>query len=192
MVKPTVRNCALSRVLIDGGASINLIFADTLDAMQIPRSDIEQGSADFHGIIPSVSSSPLGRLCLPVTFGTPDNYRTEKLIFEVADFKSSYNAILGRPALAKFMAVPHYVYMILKLPGPNGVITVPSNPKEAFMCDRASLETVGQLPEPGSADEGLPTTNPPKASAGGSTKEIPLDKSDPSKKTRIGAQLDPK
>jgi hypothetical protein len=28
--------------------------------------------------------------------------------FEVADFETSYHAILGRPAIAKFMAVPHY------------------------------------------------------------------------------------
>ena len=110
----------------------------------------------------------------------------------MADFKSSYNAILGRPALAKFMAVPHYVYMIMKLPGPHGVITVPSSPKEAFMCDRASLETVGQLPKHGPADDGLPSIDPHKASAAGATKEVPLDKSDPCKKTRIGAHLDPK
>jgi hypothetical protein len=36
-----------------------------------------------------------------------DNYRTEYIKFEVADFDSSYHAILGRPALAKFMVMPH-------------------------------------------------------------------------------------
>jgi hypothetical protein len=50
---------------------------------------------------------------LPVTFGTKDNYGTEYMKFEVADSGSSYHAILGRPALAKFMAVPHYVYLLL-------------------------------------------------------------------------------
>jgi hypothetical protein len=34
--------------------------------------------------------------------------------FEVADFESSYHAILSRPALAKFMSVPHYIYLLLK------------------------------------------------------------------------------
>jgi hypothetical protein len=38
--------------------------------------------------------------------------------FEVADFETSYHAILGRPALAKFMAIPHYPYLLLKMPGP--------------------------------------------------------------------------
>jgi hypothetical protein len=48
---------------------------------------------------------------LPVTFGeTRENYYTEYIKFEVADFETSYHAILGRPAIAKFMAGPHYTY----------------------------------------------------------------------------------
>jgi hypothetical protein len=50
-----------------------------------------------------------------VTFGTEENFRTEYLSFEVADFRSSYHAILGRPMLAKFMAIPHYTYLVLKI-----------------------------------------------------------------------------
>jgi hypothetical protein len=50
---------------------------------------------------------PLGSVVLPVTFGeTKENYRTEYIKFEVADLETSYHAILGRPAIAKFMAVP--------------------------------------------------------------------------------------
>ena len=67
---------------------------------------------------------PLGNLDLPVTFGSRTNYRTEALTFEVVYWKGAYHAILGRPAYAKFMAVPNYTYLKLKLPGPNGVITV--------------------------------------------------------------------
>jgi hypothetical protein len=54
---------------------------------------------------------------LPVTFDTRENYHTEFIKFKVANFESSYHAILGRPALAKFMAVLHYVYLLLKMPG---------------------------------------------------------------------------
>jgi hypothetical protein len=50
-------------------------------------------------------------MVLPVTFGTKNNYHTEYIKFKVADFDSSYHAILGRPALAKFIAMPHYVYL---------------------------------------------------------------------------------
>jgi hypothetical protein len=60
---------------------------------------------------------------LPVTFGIKEKYRTEYIKFEVADFKSSYHAILTRPAQAKFRAVPHYIYLLLKMLGKTGVLT---------------------------------------------------------------------
>ena len=72
--------------------------------------------APFYGIVPGNSSTSIGTVTLPVTFGTPDNYQTKLIKFEVANFESSYDAILGRPALAKFMAIPHYVYLLLKMP----------------------------------------------------------------------------
>jgi hypothetical protein len=59
-----------------------------------------------------------------VTFDTLDNYRTEFLHFEVARFDCGYNSIIRRLRLAKFMAIPHYLYMILKMPEPQGIITV--------------------------------------------------------------------
>jgi hypothetical protein len=55
---------------------------------------------------------------MAVTFGTPENYRTLFLRFEVANFDCRYNTIIERPGLAKFMAIPHYTYMILKMLGP--------------------------------------------------------------------------
>jgi hypothetical protein len=72
--------------------------------------------APFYGIVPGIAATPLGSVVLPVTFGMKDNYHTKYIKFEVADFKS-YHTILSRPALAKFMAVPYYVYLLLKMPG---------------------------------------------------------------------------
>jgi hypothetical protein len=40
------------------------------------------------------------------------------------DWPSQYHAILGRPAFAKFMALPHYAYLTLKILGPKATITV--------------------------------------------------------------------
>jgi hypothetical protein len=78
----------------------------------------------FYGIVPGNSSTPIGSVTVPVTFGTEQNFRMEYIKFEVADFESSYHAILGRPALAKFMAVAHYVYLLLKMPGNTGVLSL--------------------------------------------------------------------
>src|SRR6266542_4626455 len=124
VLDPIVRTVKLNRVLIDGGSGLNILLAKTLDDMKIPRSNLNQSSSPFHGVIPGTSAIPLGEISLPVTLGTRENFRTENISFEVADFEMAYHAILGRPALAKFMAVPYYTYVIMKLPGPNGIISL--------------------------------------------------------------------
>jgi hypothetical protein len=83
---------------------------------------------------------PLGHIYMPVTFGTPKNYRTEFLRFEVASFDCGYNSIIGRPGFAKFMAILHYLYMILKMPGPQGIITVRADFQGAVECFRGAIQ----------------------------------------------------
>ena len=92
-------------------------------------------STSFYGIVPGKAAMPLGQITLLVTFRTLLNYHTEFIKFEVANFESSYHTILGRPALAKFMAIPHYPYLLLKMLGPNGVLSLRSDLKRAFDYD---------------------------------------------------------
>jgi hypothetical protein len=77
---------------------------------------------------------------MPVTFETLENYRTEFLRFKVAHFDCGYNAIIGRPGLAKLMAIPHYSYMILKMMGPQGVITVRADFQGTMECFRGAIQ----------------------------------------------------
>ena len=60
------------------------------------------------------AAKPLGQIKLPVTFGSSSNFRTEMVLFDVADFETAYNAILGQPAMAQFMAIAHYTYAVIK------------------------------------------------------------------------------
>jgi hypothetical protein len=78
----------------------------------------------FYGVVPGKAAYPIGRVCLPVTFGTKENFCTEYLTFEVVDFRSSYLAIFGRPMLAKFMDIPHHTYLIMKMSAPKGILSV--------------------------------------------------------------------
>ena len=50
-------------------------------------------------------------------------------------FHGTYHAILGRPCYTKFMAVPNYTYLKLKMLGPRGVITVGTTFKRAYECE---------------------------------------------------------
>ena len=67
------------------------------------------------------------------------NYRVEHISFYVANFDTAYHAILGRPALTKFMAIPHYAYLVLKMPSPTGVLALWVNLSIAYACETASL-----------------------------------------------------
>nr|AAP53711.1 retrotransposon protein, putative, Ty3-gypsy subclass [Oryza sativa Japonica Group] len=202
VLDPVVRNVKLRRTLIDGGSALNILFAKTLDDMQIPRTELKPSNAPFHGVIPGLSAMPLGQITLPLTFGTRENFRTENICFEVADFETEYHAILGRPALAKFMAVPHYTYMMMKMPGPREVISLRSDIKQAVTCDKESCEMAQtreitlareeiRLAATMASEGEVPATKMPKSGeSDAKTKKVPLDPSDPNKTAVIGAELD--
>ena len=114
----------LTRVPMDGGSSLNLIYQDTVCKMGIDPSRISQSNTAFKGVIPGVEARCTVSLVLEVVFGSPDNFRSEELIFDIAPFRSGYHALLGRMAFARFNAVLHYAYLKLKMLGPHGVITV--------------------------------------------------------------------
>jgi hypothetical protein len=67
--------------------------------------------------------------------GDVQNFRTETLTFEVVGFSGTYHAILGRLTYTKFMAVPNYMYLKLKILGPKGIITVGPTYQRAYDCD---------------------------------------------------------
>jgi hypothetical protein len=154
VLDPVVVEVKLTKVLIDGGSGLNLIFASTLRKMGLDLTGmLVPSKSPFYGIILGNAAHPLGTVVLLVTFGTRENYctefikfkvatfgtrenyRTEFVKFEVANFESSYHAILGRPALTKFMAVPHYVYLLLKMPGQSGVLTLRGDLKKSYDCN---------------------------------------------------------
>jgi hypothetical protein len=109
----------VKKVLVDGESSINVMFPRTLQALGVELKDLIESDTPFFGIVPTEGEYPLGHIYISVTFGTLENYRTEFLRFEVPRFDCGYNAIIERPGLAKFMAIPHYPYMVLKMPGPQ-------------------------------------------------------------------------
>jgi hypothetical protein len=140
VVDPVISNARLSKVLMDGGSSLNIIYAETLGLLGIDLSTIRAGAAPFHGIVPGKRVLPLAQLDLPVYFGTPSNFRKETLTSEVVGFRGTYHVVLGRPCYDKFMAVPNYTYLKLKMSGPNGTITVGSTYRHAYECDVECVE----------------------------------------------------
>jgi hypothetical protein len=171
---------------------------------------LTKSTSPFYGIIPGNAAIPLGSVVLPVTFGeTMGNYRTEYIKFEVADFETSYHAILGRPAIAKFMSEPHYTYLVLKMPSPATILSLQGDLKISFGCDTETVELTASNQVPNAmmeiyaASKKLAPTeleipeksdkaNKPQPSEEVQLKAIDLGTGDNSKTTMIGVGLDPK
>ncbi|XP_066324083.1 uncharacterized protein [Miscanthus floridulus] len=185
---------------MDGGSGLNILYIDTLDALCIPRSELRLVSSPFPGMIQGMQAYPLGQIDLPVMFGDRANFRSGVLTFKVVYFLGSYHAILGRPCYAKFMVVPNYTYLKLKMPGPNDVINVSSTFSHAYTCDREHFELAtavinsSELPWLRELSTlAVPDYNKPTSLTVfcplEETKAVGIDPTDPTKTVQIGTQL---
>jgi hypothetical protein len=69
VVNPIVDGTFLPKTLIDGGSSLNIIFTEKLGKMDFDFSKMTACGEPFYGVVPSKAAYPIGRVCLPVTFG---------------------------------------------------------------------------------------------------------------------------
>jgi hypothetical protein len=196
--------CRFSRVLIDDGSSINLLYRSSMEKLGISLAQLKPSRLTFHGIVPGHSCALMGKVQLEILFGEKGNSRHEPIWFGVVDISSPYHALLSRPGLAKFMAVPHYAYLKMKLPGPKGVITVSGSFKKSLACAKESLQLAEALViveekrqllhRVELAQQSVPVCQSPmeQFKPADDTKKILLDKSDPSKYVIIGTGLSTK
>ena len=87
----------------------------------------------------------MGSITLEVVFGSPDNFRSEELIFDIVPFRSGYHALLGRTTFARLNSVPHYAYLKLKMPGPCGVITINGNTERSLRTEEHTAALAAEV-----------------------------------------------
>ena len=208
LVGPT-HNVRFSKVLIDHGSALNILYKDSLIKLGFTENMLNPSNTTFHGIVPGVSCAPIGSIWIDVMFGTKENCRTEALEFEVVDLESPYHALLGRPMLAKFMASTHIAYLQMKMPGPNGTITIKGDYKRSLLCatagsalaesmviasEKKKIQEVVAMAQ--SAQLGMPGLGNPNGNvafqASKETKKVNLDDDFPERNAIIGAGMDPK
>lgn len=206
VLDPVIDGVRFEKVLIDGGSALNILFYPAFKELGIELEKLQPYNTPFWGIMPGKPSYPLGQITLPVQFGTKQHFRIDHITFIVADFEGIYHAILGRPGIAKFMAVPHYGYLVLKLPTKQGILSLRSNVFMARECEtkayaaaefqelshalqHTSLE-VDNVPP---ADLEVPVGSGRRPSNKVKQhKIVQLSPDDPSKTTKIGTNLDDK
>ncbi|KAK1669255.1 hypothetical protein QYE76_057414 [Lolium multiflorum] len=119
VVSPRIDGYDFSKCLMDGGASLNIMYLETLERMNLTKEQLKHSNTEFHGVVPGKKANSLGSITLPVAFGDVHNFREERITFEFVPFKSSYHVIFGRPTYHKFHARACYIYNKLKIPGPK-------------------------------------------------------------------------
>ena len=162
LCSPVISNVQVTKTLIDGGAGLNVLSVETFDNLQVSYDQL-QPTKPFSGVT-NGSTTPIGQVLLPVTFGQRKNYRTELIDFNVAHIHLPYNAILGYPALAKFMAVTHHDYNVLKMPGSSGVIIVPCEERDA-VCSLERAFQATAIEDPDHRSGRIPEAVPKKKKA---------------------------
>jgi hypothetical protein len=70
VVEPIVKGALLPQTLIEGGSGLNVIFVDTLKKMDFDFKRLTECDEPFFSIMPGKANYPMGRVSLPVTFGT--------------------------------------------------------------------------------------------------------------------------
>jgi hypothetical protein len=200
VVAPLFKTKRIRKVLMDGGSVINVLYVSILDDMGIPRFALRPSMAPFHGVVPRIKVRPLGQIDLPVMFGDVQNFRTETLTFEVVGFSRTYHAILGRPVYTKFMAVPNYTYLKLKIPRPRRIITVGPTYQRAYECGaecfqfaEATVRSARLHAGPRFENQDIPESSKRAGCSFEPAKDVKdTVVSDDGRKLRIGMALDPK
>ncbi|XP_074560659.1 uncharacterized protein LOC141816830 [Curcuma longa] len=140
VIKATIANYDISRVFVDTGSSVNIIFKSAFDQMQIDLDDLEPMATSFYGFTGN-EVRPLGQIRLAISLGEEPARRTRYCFFTIVDAPSSYNVILGRPTLGAFSAVVSTYHQKIKFPVGDLVGEARGNQTTARRCYVDSVRT---------------------------------------------------
>ncbi|XP_073271485.1 uncharacterized protein [Primulina huaijiensis] len=139
----TIANYDVARIFIDNGSSVNVLFESTLDQMKVEGFEFEPVSTPLYGFA-GHAIPPLGQIVLPLSLGTDPRRVTKMIAFTVVDNPSSYNEILGRPALKDFRAVASTYHQKLKFPVGKGVGVLCGDQKVVRQCYEGMVREEGK------------------------------------------------
>jgi hypothetical protein len=135
VISCSVSGWDLHKVLIDNGSQADIIFLHAFDRMGISHSLLKPSDNPLYGF-GGKGTFPVGKIELPLSFGIAPNARSEQVTFDIVDMVYPYNAIMGRGSINKFEAAIHGLYLCMKIPGPQGAITVYGNQQTARNIER--------------------------------------------------------
>ncbi|XP_073138843.1 uncharacterized protein [Henckelia pumila] len=133
LVTLIIANYDVTRIFVDTGSSVNIIFKETLDQMKLEGFELDPITTELYGFT-GHALQPLGQIVLPLSLGSGEQRVTKMACFTVVDAPSSFNGILGRPALSDFRDVASTYHQKLKFPSGKEVGVVRGDQKAARLC----------------------------------------------------------
>ncbi|XP_073275455.1 uncharacterized protein [Primulina huaijiensis] len=115
VIQARVANYAIMRVLVDSGSFVKVIFKEAFIKLDLQGYHLEEVDTTLFGFSGHVVY-PEGGIVLPLTLGTRELKKTVMTTFTLADAPSSYNIILGRPAMNELRAVTSIYHQKIKFP----------------------------------------------------------------------------
>ncbi|XP_073064019.1 uncharacterized protein [Primulina eburnea] len=143
VVTATIANYDVARIFIDNGSSVNILFKSTMDQMKVEGFEFDPVSTPLYGFA-GHAIPPLGQITLPLSLGRDSRRVTKMITFTVVDTHSSYNGILGRPALKDFRAVASTYHQKLKFPVGKEVGVLCGDQKVARRCYEGIVKEEGK------------------------------------------------
>jgi hypothetical protein len=114
VIEANIASWTLVKLLVDNSSSADIIFADAFNKMGLRIDLLQPPDTPLYGLGGRVIHA-LGKVVLPVSFGTVENARTEYLSFNAVEMYYPYNGILGRGFPNKFEAVIHQAYLCVMI-----------------------------------------------------------------------------
>jgi hypothetical protein len=120
----------LHKVLVDNDSQANIIFLHAFDRMGISHNLLKPTDNPLYSF-GGKGTFLIAKIELLLSFDAAPNARSEQVTFDIVDMVYPYNAIMGRGSINKFEAAIHGLYLCMKIPDPQGVITVYGDQQEA-------------------------------------------------------------
>ncbi|XP_024013293.1 uncharacterized protein LOC112087579 [Eutrema salsugineum] len=141
VVRLDVGGCELSRIMIDTGSSVDVLFYNAYKQMGFGDDILCGTKSPLTGFAGETTYS-MGTITLLVVAGGV----LQLTVFEVVDRSAPYNAILGRPWLYNMRAIPSTYYQCVKFPTAEGVKTVHGSQRASRICYMTGHKQIEQSP----------------------------------------------
>lgn len=133
VIRVMISNYEVARIFIDSDISVNVLFKEAMDQMDLGVYHIEHVATALFGFT-GYAVNPLRMRNLPLSLDENHTRKTQIVSFVVIEAPSSYNIILGRPDMTVFMVVASTLHQKINFLVGDAVEEIRGDHKIARKC----------------------------------------------------------